>query len=299
MLILLRGAWGCSWSTKAQWWSRLAPRRCWDLSPHRLQLIHSQRTAALNQAAGGETGEQHSGGNFHVWPPCRPSRLITPNKFHFSTHSLSTGSAWKHPTLWYLGSFTSWLPSLVPRASRGKHLFHPSRSVEVLFVTSCNKLWNQLPVKMEAEHWQRCLLSLFGCRRWQFLYVSIANPTGTWGARKLWRCRVPLSSSVVGLGAAAAAPSNSCRQTSTLQQLTGQTQMFQWKSNHVELICSADCTWAHLTPCDHLHWSILWRIGSSIKGDPAPHPLRSTSSFVSLKPRLSFRFSAENPRLTR
>lgn len=28
----------------------------------------------------------------------------------------------------------------------------------------------------------------------------------------------------------------------SLQQLPGQTQMYQWKSNHVELICSAECT---------------------------------------------------------
>lgn len=162
----------------------------------------------------------------------------------------------------------------MPRASRGKHLFHPSCSVEVL-----QQLWNQLPVKMEASCWQRCLLSLFGCRKRQFLHSSIANPTGTSGARRLWRCWC--SSTLLSCWISCSGPIKQLQtETSTLQQLAGQTHVFQ--SNHAELSCSADCTWAHLTPRDHLHWSILWRKSSSIKGDTAPLPLRSASCFVLL-----------------
>lgn len=79
---------------------------------------------------------------------------------------------------------------------------------------------------MEASCWQRCLLSLFGCRKRQFLHSSIANPTGTSGARRLGDAGVPLRSSVVGL--AAAAPSNSCRQRHRL-----------CSSSQVRLTCSS------------------------------------------------------------
>lgn len=101
---------------------------------------------------------------------------------------------------------------------------------------------------MEASCWQRCLLSLFGCRKRQFLHSSIANPTGTSGARRLWRCwRSP---TLLSCWISCSGPIKQLQtETSTLQQLTGQTHVFQTMLNSAVQLIALGHTWPLVIIC--------------------------------------------------